>query len=104
MNPFCWCVRIKVLERLCQIIRQLALAFLPGLNSRIAQVVSKNRHDGHAKLGTWPRDFRSNLALRWVRGLRRSIGAAHRLCFPSEPPDAGQPGIAHRTRAEPPRQ
>jgi hypothetical protein len=33
MNPFCWCVRIKVLERLCQIIRQLALAFSSGLNS-----------------------------------------------------------------------
>ena len=41
MNPFCWCVRITVLERLCQIIRSLVLAFLPGLNSRIAQAIRR---------------------------------------------------------------
>src|SRR5437016_8585222 len=63
----CSYVRITVLERLRQIIRRLALAFSIGLNSRIAQAVSKNRHDGHAKLGTSRLDFRSNLGLRWVR-------------------------------------
>ena len=42
-------LRITMSERLCQTVRQLALALLCELNSRIAQAIRTNRYAGQAR-------------------------------------------------------
>ena len=106
-ESFCWCVRITVPERLCQIVRRLALPFFSGLNSRIVQAVrrivttaTRNLKTRHEILERISDCGRYAALLRTLSG----TGATRRPWSPSQPLDAGQQGIANRTRAGLPRQ
>lgn len=98
----CWCVRIMAPERLCQIIRRLAVPFLSGLNSRNVQGVrrivttaTRNLKARHEILERISDRGRYAALPRILSGT-----GARRPETPSQLLDAGQPGIANRTRAE----
>ncbi len=67
MNPFLFVCSHHGVGAVAQNHSAAPARILSGLNSRIAQAVSKNRHDGHAKLEIAPRDFRADFGLRQVR-------------------------------------
>jgi hypothetical protein len=104
---FCWCVRITVLERLCQSFGRLALAFLSGLNSRIAQVVRRIVMTATRNLKARRRILGRISDCGRYAALSRTLwgtGASCRPETPSQTLDAGQQDIANRTRAGLPRQ
>ncbi len=88
-----------------KIVRQLVdRIFLPELNSRIAQTARRIVMTATQNLKARRVILDPLSDCGRYAALLSPTGAARRPCCPSQPLDAVQPGIAHRTRAALPRQ